>query len=138
MKNAWFPPPVVRKIFLRLQAKKEKIEEKRGPKGPSPESKMKLRIKSYLNENTDKAYIDYNDMAKSLHDKFPEYKRIKFKVFRVTVEDCFNKILTALNKESESPQKETPKETTKEKEVPKEAPNEKESSKEAPKEPPKE
>ena len=53
------------------------------------------------------AYIDYNDMAKSLHDKFPEYKRIKFKVFRVTVEDCFNKILTALNKESESPQKET-------------------------------
>ena len=77
-------------------------------------------------------------MAKSLHDKFPEYKRVKFKVFRVTVEDCFNKILTALNKESESPQKETPKETTKEKEVPKEAPNEKEASKETPKEPPKE
>jgi len=77
-------------------------------------------------------------MAKSLHDKFPEYKRIKFKAFRVTVEDCFNKILTALNKESDSPQKETPKETTKEKEVPKEAPNEKEAPKEAPKEPPKE
>ena len=43
----------------KIASKKEKIEEKRGPKGPSPESKMKLRIKSYLNENTDKV-IFYN------------------------------------------------------------------------------
>ena len=83
-------------------------------------------------------------MAKSLHDKFPEYKRIKFKAFKVTVEDCFNKILVALNKESESPEKETPKEkeapkeASKEKEAPKETPKEKEAPKEAPKETPKE
>ena len=68
------------------------------------------------------AYIDYNDMAKSLHDKFPEYKRIKFKAFKDQVEECFNRILEALNKQSESPEKETPKETSKEKEAPKEAP----------------
>ena len=63
-------------------------------------------------------------MAKSLHDKFPEYKRIKFKAFKVTVEDCFNKILVALNKESESPEKETPKEKEAPKEAPKETPKE--------------
>jgi hypothetical protein len=61
-------------------------------------------------------------MAKSLHDKFPEYKRIKFKAFKDQVEECFNRILEALNKQSESPEKETPKETSKEKEAPKEAP----------------
>ena len=77
-------------------------------------------------------------MAKSLHDKFPEYKRIKFKAFKVTVEECFNKILEALNKQSESPEKETPKETPKEKEAPKEAPKETPKEKEAPKEAPKE
>ena len=39
----------------RSSGKKEKADEKRGgSKGPSSESKMKLRIKSYLNENTDK------------------------------------------------------------------------------------
>ena len=63
-------------------------------------------------------------MAKSLHDKFPEYKRIKFKAFKVTVEECFNKILDALNKQSESPEKETPKEKEAPKEAPKETPKE--------------
>ena len=77
-------------------------------------------------------------MAKSLHDKFPEYKRIKFKAFKVTVEECFNKILEALNKQSESPEKETPKEKEAPKEAPKETPKEKEAPKEAPKETPKE
>ena len=77
-------------------------------------------------------------MAKSLHDKFPEYKRIKFKAFKVTVEECFNKILDALNKQSESPEKETPKEKEAPKEAPKETPKEKEAPKEAPKETPKE
>ena len=43
----------------KIASKKEKIEEKKGPKGPSPESKMKLRIKSYLNENTDKVILYY-------------------------------------------------------------------------------
>ena len=38
----------------RSSGKKEKADEKRGSKGPSSESKMKLRIKSYLNANTDK------------------------------------------------------------------------------------
>ena len=39
----------------KISSKKEKIEEKRPtPKGPSPESKMKLRIKNYLNANTEK------------------------------------------------------------------------------------
>ena len=88
----------------KMSSNKEKIKEK-----PSPESKLKLRIKSYLNENNDKSYIDYNDMAKSLHDKFPEYTLFKFKVFKVAVEESFNSILKAFNKEIESPKKETPK-----------------------------
>ena len=52
-------------------------------------------------------------MAKSLHDKFPEYKRIKFKQFKVQVEECFNKILEALQSESQEPKKEPPKEPKK-------------------------
>ena len=88
----------------KMSSNKEKIKEK-----PSPESKLKLRIKSYLNENNDKSYIDYNDMAKSLHDKFPEYTLFKFKVFKVAVEESFESILETFNKESESPKKETPK-----------------------------
>ena len=88
----------------KISSNKEKITEK-----PSPESKLKLRIKKYLMENTDKEYIDYNDMAKSLHGKFPEYTLFKFKVFKVAVEESFESILETFNKESESPKKETPK-----------------------------
>ena len=73
-------------------------------------------------------------MAKSLHDKFPEYNRIKFKVFKVQVEECFNKILEAMQK-LDTPKKDTPKETIAEKETPKVTP--KEEPKEAPKAAPK-
>ena len=41
----------------RSSSKKEKADEKSGSKGPSSESKMKLRIKSYLNANTDKVSL---------------------------------------------------------------------------------
>ena len=88
----------------KMSSNKEKINEKL-----SPESKLKLRIKSYLNENNDKSYINYNDMAKSLRNKFPEYTLFKFKVFKVAVEESFFSILEAFNKKSESPKKETPK-----------------------------
>jgi hypothetical protein len=39
-----------------------------------------------------KAYIDISDMAKALYNKYPEYERKKFKVFRTNVEAVFNKL----------------------------------------------
>ena len=59
----------------KMSSNKEKINEKL-----FPESIMKLRIRNYLRENFDKEYINYKDMAKSLHAKFPEYTLIQFKV----------------------------------------------------------
>ena len=88
----------------KMSSNKEKINEKL-----SPERKMKLRIRNYLRENFDKEYINYNDMAKSLHAKYPEYTLIKFKVFKVVVEESFESILETVYKESESPKKEMPK-----------------------------
>ena len=89
-----------------MSSKKEKVK-----KMLSPETKLKLRIKHYLIKNNDREYIDCHDLAKSLHDKFPEYTLFKFRVFKNAVEESFESILEAFSKESESPKKEMPKET---------------------------
>ena len=39
-------------------------------------------------------YIDIEAMCKTLHNKYPEYNRKKFRVFKVQVETAFQKLLS--------------------------------------------
>ena len=39
-------------------------------------------------------YIDIEAMCKSLHGKYPEYNRKKFRVFKEQVETAFQKLLS--------------------------------------------
>lgn len=82
--------------------------------------KLKSRIQEYLKDNKDKQYIDIDDMAKTLYRKHPEYGRKKLRVFRISVEECFEWLLKNAGKEeevSDDDEKEVKKESNKEPDV---------------------
>ena len=53
---------------------------------------LKVRIKKYLEENRSLKYIDVEKMSHSLHDKYPDYRRKKLKVFKNQVEFAFKSL----------------------------------------------
>ena len=76
----------------RVQQGDSQAGEGQGAGKLTANEELKVRIKKYLEENRSLKYIDVEKMSHSLHDKYPDYRRKKLKVFKNQVEFAFKSL----------------------------------------------